>query len=47
MGGVVVVVELAAGIEPVVTIGHHQAHASLRERRVCRTCRLSLPAVEE
>ena len=47
MGGVVVEVELAAGIEPVVTIGHHQPRASVRGRPVCRTWRLSLPAVEK
>ena len=47
MRRVVVVVELTAGIEPVVTIGHHQTHASFRERRGCRTCRLCPPVVKE
>jgi hypothetical protein len=47
MTEVLVVEELAAGIEPVGTIGHNQARATLRERLLSRTCRVGLPVVEE
>lgn len=47
MAGVLVgVVELAAGIEPVETIGHHQPQATLR-MRISPTRRLTMLAVEE
>ena len=46
MAGMLVgVVELAAGIEPVETIGHHQPHATLGER-VIPACRSMLFVVE-
>lgn len=47
MTGVLVVEELAAGIEPVETIGHNQARTTLRERLLSRTCWSGLLAVEE
>lgn len=45
-GGVVIVYELAARIEPAETIGHHQARASW-QRMLSRTCWLGVSAGEE